>query len=266
MKTRLGWAIVIGALLLATLSPAWGQISVKATAIGPAMGPKAEMTRPPKLVTLNLENVPLREALQQFLAASDFSVIIIGDVPEEPKVTMRLKDVDPISALQTLTRLGYLDFQIDTSSHAGAPVAAISAGYAWQQAQQSRRSSVNIGGDFSGATGSFPGPLMAVAPLPSLPAEVSGLIVDLEAKNLPFREAIAKLDAQIPASALRPPGRGSLRAPGGKRERAGCTRCRSVGCFRISRSKPTSPMPCRRPRPPRRARRPTPSTWSPDRN
>ncbi len=147
-------------------------------------------------MTLDLNSVPLREAVKQFLAATDLSVVIVGDLPMEPRITMRLKDANPIDALCMLATLGNLEF--NTSYQAGGqsgpngppPVAALAA---------RPRRPLDRSLDHAAPPGQPNAPGL---PALSLPPGVSDLPVSLNVKDERFDEAINILNNQIEPALL----------------------------------------------------------------
>lgn len=169
MRTRVGWLSVAAALALAGVGCA--------AAMRPPLphAPKA----PPARVTLALQNVPLSEAVTQLLARANLSVMILGTLPAEPRVNMQLEGADPVTALELLARIGHLVIQ-SSDSPGGGRVVAIGPAPEGRSREK-------------GA-----GRMPALVP-PPFPDALSRVAVDLEAKDMPLRDAIALLTCQIPA-------------------------------------------------------------------
>jgi len=173
MKIRLLLALLLLAVVLAGVSPGLAQTGQE---------PKT-----PRLVTLDLKDVPLAEAIRRVVAATDLSVIIAGELPQEPRVTMRLKDSDPVEALAQLSMAGQLQCIPVRSDH---PTVLI---YTYPEGQPGR---------MVGRPAGAPQPKPSAAPEPpasSLNQYLGGLIVDLNAKDMPLRDVIARLMEQIPS-------------------------------------------------------------------
>lgn len=152
-----------------------------------------EERKPVKLVTLDLKDVPLADAVRQILAATDLSVVFVGDLPREPKVTMRLKEADPIPTLEMLANFAGFQFSPYRHPEVGAPVAVLAP------LRELTYPPVH-GGIVTGGGGGGGGGRADLAP-PSLPDEITSLVVDLDMKDAPFREAIAAVDKQVHAVA-----------------------------------------------------------------
>ncbi len=147
----------------------------------------------PKLVTLDLNNVPLREAVKQIINASNASIIILGEIPMEPKVTLRLRDAYPASALSLIAKLGRLDFDSYTDGYQSVSVIAPKPDVLFPQAEGRSAGRTIVGGG--------PGSIewRPFLPAPALPEESTGLTADLQVKDAPLAEVIAALNSQIPA-------------------------------------------------------------------
>jgi hypothetical protein len=145
----------------------------------------------PKTVTLDLRNVPLADAIRRVVAATDLSVVIAGPLPEEPRVTMRLRDTDPVLALQALATAGNLYFQAPQMMERGAGQGLWYNGPAL------------ISTEYPQGMGGPPRPQRPVPAAPPasaaapLPATIA---VDLDVKDVPLRVAVEQIAKQIPAT------------------------------------------------------------------
>jgi len=196
MRARHGWVWVLAGLaLVSSVTAVMAQGGGGGG--GRGSGPHApEGAPPPKLVTLDAKDMPLGDAVRAVLHISNISVIILGELPSEPRVTMRLDQVDPFEALTFLTQLGQLVYMPEAHPTFGSPIAAIMAqpeAYPPGPGMRPGRMRSGSGGGVGGGT--------ATTTPPPLPEQLVAVTVDLEARETPFREAIASLDKQLPTTA-----------------------------------------------------------------
>lgn len=88
-------SVLIGCVLLAAGFPVFG-------ADAPAP--------PPAKFTLDLKDVPLRQALKQLFQDTKLQVSVNADVPDRP-VVVKIRDVDFETALRIVTRVGEAEFR-----------------------------------------------------------------------------------------------------------------------------------------------------------
>jgi hypothetical protein len=152
---------------------------------------QAEGTRAPKRVTLDLKGVPLDDAIRQILAATDLSVIITGELPKEPRVTLRLIDSDADCVLQQLAEFGALRFG-EQGGHTGGLVVIIGP--------QPIPYGAGPGGPGRSpqATGTQDQAAAALVWGGAMPG-ASAVSVDLDLSSTPFRDAVAEIVKQLPA-------------------------------------------------------------------
>ncbi|HUU53973.1 MAG TPA: hypothetical protein VMY87_03545 [Armatimonadota bacterium] len=179
MKRRFWTTYLALALLMGSCIPVFAQGSR-----GTAPPPSSLVTEwKPKPVTLDLKSVPLNEAIEQIVAATDLPVLRVGDIPAEPRVTMVLRESNPIEVLQLLSGAG--DLRFDVSQHyVSDPAVALIA--------VMNRSSLGPGGRFVSRK-----TVSESAPAQTIPVEIH-LAIDLNVEDAPFREAVAQITAQIP--------------------------------------------------------------------
>lgn len=159
-----------------------------------AMPPQPESARTPKRVTLDLKGVPLDDAIRQILAATDLSVVITGELPKEPRVTLRLIDSDPDCVLQQLAEFGALRFG-EQGGHTGGLVVIIGPQpipYAAGPGGPGRAPQT------TGVQEQEPSP--AVPWNRVIPGENSATTIDLDLSSTPFRDAVAEIVRQLPAA------------------------------------------------------------------
>jgi hypothetical protein len=182
MRARIWLAIALG-LMLAACVPAVAQTPGAAGAATPTVWA-------PKKVTLDLKDVPMDEAIRRVVAATDLSVLIAGEIPKAPRVTMRLTENDPREVLQLLSYTGGFSYNESQRGERREPAVVLlfqrEAPLPPQQAPQPTR-----------------GP--AAAPVPALPwtqvtQVATNVTVDLDLSNTPFRDAVAEIVKQIPAN------------------------------------------------------------------
>ena len=161
-------------------------VAAARTSSGPTEG---RVVRPQeaKRVTLELKDVPLAEAVRLVLAATDLSVLVAGEIPDEPRVTMRLTDSDPVTVLQLLANAGMLDFNSGSMRAGEAPVTLLAARSALPS-RGARRTTRP-----SGASEAEPPPASAGL-------IETNVVVDLDVSNVSLREAIAEIAKQVPAT------------------------------------------------------------------
>jgi len=182
MRRRSGLTrIAVALALILSIAPAAAQTSSVRAEGRVARAPEA------KRVTLELKDVPLAEAVRLVVAATDLSVLVVGEIPDEPRVTMRLADSDPIAVLRLLATAGMLDFDAGAMRSDQVPVVLLL-----------RREAVR--GSFARST-TRPSRASEAEPTPAS----AGLIeinaaVDLDVSNVSFREAIAEIAKQVPVT------------------------------------------------------------------
>jgi hypothetical protein len=72
---------------------------------------RAEAPAPPRAkVTLDLKDVPLRQALQKLFKDTKLQVSVNADVPDKP-VVVKIRDVDFETALRIVTRVGDAEYR-----------------------------------------------------------------------------------------------------------------------------------------------------------
>jgi hypothetical protein len=156
------------------------------------MPAQPEGARVPKRVTLDLKGVPLDDAIRQILAATDLSVIITGELPKEPRVTLRLIDSDPDCVLQQLAEFGALRFG-EQGGYSGGRVVIIGP-------QQIPFGAGPGGPGRSPQTTGTQEQAAAAAQLWSRAMPGAGAVsVDLDLSSTPFRDAVAEIMKQLPA-------------------------------------------------------------------
>lgn len=184
MRGRNWPACVALVVMLAACVPAVAQRQAVAVAA-------AETMWAPKKVTLDLKGVPLDEAIRQVVAATDLSVLITGEIPKEPRVTMRLAQSDPMGVLQLLAQASGLRYAESQRDRVSEPAVVLLA------------ARETFGGDTSRGPQSTRTPEEAPKPARNwimiMPAATQATI-DLDLNNTPFREAVAEIAKQIPTS------------------------------------------------------------------
>ena len=186
MRGRISTIYIALALLMASCLPAMAQGSA-----GPAPAPEAEWQ--PKRVTLDLKGVPLDDAIKLVIAETDLSVLVTGKIPEEPRVTMRLAESDPIGVLQLLSRAGSLTFAVSPYASSGESGVVLLAA---EDAVESPRATPRRTSQSTSAPEAAHRPALAWSR--AMPA-AQRVTIDLDLNDTPFRDAVAEIVKQIPA-------------------------------------------------------------------
>ncbi len=184
MRGRISTIYIALALLMVSCLPAMAQGSAGPTTRRPMA---SEPEWKPKPVTLDLKGVPLNEAIEQVIAATDLAVLRVGEIPAEPRVTMILVESNPTEVLRLLSEAGSLRYSESRRMASGPLLVLLAADKAVARAAERRRRSA------------APATVSESAPAQRMPVEMH-LVIDLNVEDAPFREAVAQITAQIPES------------------------------------------------------------------
>src|SRR5262245_45237899 len=77
---------------------------------GVAAAPAPEPAPPAAKVTLDFQNVPLRQALQKLFQDTKLKLTVEADVPDKP-VVVKIRDVDFETALRIVTRVADAEYR-----------------------------------------------------------------------------------------------------------------------------------------------------------
>ncbi len=176
-RSRVAFFAVVLAAVCLSVAPAGAQ--------RPGAAGRPEVFVPRK-VTLDLKNVPLADAIRQVIAATDLSVIVSGELPREPRVTLRVVNAEPVGVLELLAHAGQLEFS--PVQHGEMTVILIGPIGA--------RPPANMPGGWR--VGPVPSASAGEATPPAAAIMETNLAVDLDVDNAPFRDAIANIAKQIP--------------------------------------------------------------------